>query len=97
MRLQGSVMVHSSVHEGITAVCVPTRIDLCKGGINYLANPVTVATSNQGPQAHILLPCDSKLRQGILVWATGILSRLLTTSQMKAAIAFAHTEADHQP
>lgn len=97
MRLQGSVTVHSSVYGGITAIRVPTRVDICKGGINHMANPVTMATSNQGPQAHILLPCDSKPRQGTLVWATGILPRLLTTSQRKAAIALAHTEADHQP
>lgn len=97
MRLQDSITAYSSVHGGITAVIVPTRVDLCKGGINYLANPVTMGTSNQGPQAGILLPCDSKLRQRTLVWATGILPRLLTTSQRKVAIAFAHTEADHKP
>lgn len=66
MRLQGSVTVHSSVHGGITAICVPTRVDICKGGINHMANPVTMATSNQGPQAHILLSCDSKPGRGRL-------------------------------
>lgn len=97
MRLQGSLTAHNSVYGGMTAVHAPTRVDICKGGISYLANPVTMATSNQGPQAHVLLPCDSKPRQGTLVWARGILPHLLTTSQRKVAITFAHTEADHQP